>query len=163
MQLCTLIDFESLSWYISNPKEKCGIKVAHCMEKAHIKAKYRNATKKEYQLLEPYIAEKDRIAAQTGKSFVYEREKLFNLATIYYKQDASTGMLPVVIDIHYHLNRSKNGYRNEADVRKNVNDMLLSFGYQKDLVMGGYTCEKKHTGRNTSHARKHIKQYKKVE
>lgn len=164
MRLRKLIEFNSRRQYIIKIGEKNGIKIGCCMEEAYVKGEYEAASKKEQKRLEPYLKGADLVKMKAGQVFNIEREnKRFNLATIYYREDAATGLSPVVIDIHYHLNHSDNGYRTGEETIKIVNEMLVSLGYQKDLVIGGFKRIKKHKSKNTSCTKRHSKVYTKVE
>lgn len=164
MRLRKLIDYHSKRWYIIKMGEKNGIKIGACIEEAYVKGEYEAASKKEQKSLEPYLKGDDLVKMKSGQVFNIEREnRRFNLATIYYRDDVSTGLSPVVIDIHYHLNHSDNGYRTKEEIIKIVNDLIFSLGYQKDLVIGGFTRTKKHKSKNTSCTKRHSKVYTKVE
>ena len=164
MRLRKLINYEPKRWYIIKMGEKNGIKIGSCIEEADIKAEYTSVGKREQKQLEPFLEGKELENMRAGHVFTMERKsKRFNLATIYYREDASTDLLPVVVDVHYHLSRNSNGYRDEKDLIKTVEDMLVSFAYKKDLVVGGYGCKKKHINRKTKGAKHQKKVYTKVE
>lgn len=164
MRLRKLIDYNSKRRYIIKIGEKNNIKIGACIEEADIKAEYEAVCKKEQKYLEPYLKDDDLVKMKSGQVFNMKREnKRFNLATIYYRDDTPHGLPPVVIDIHYHLNHSDNGYRTGEETIKIVNELLVSLGYQKDLVIGGFARTKKHKSKNTTCVRRHSKVYTKVE
>ena len=164
MRLRKIIEYQTKRWYISQKGEKNGIKIGTCIEESDITAEYDSAGKKDQKFLEPYLEGEELVKMKTGRVFTMERKnKRFNLATIYYREDMSTGLLPVVVDIHYHINRSDNGYRTQEQTIKTVNEMLISLGYQKELVMGGFARKKKHKSRNTPNVIHNVKVYTKVE
>jgi len=164
MRLRKLIDYNSKRRYIIKIGEKNDIKIGACIEEADIEAEYEAVSKKEQKYLEPYLKGKDLVKMKSGQVFIMKREnKRFNLATIYYKENMSPDLHPVVIDIHYHLNHSDNGYRTGEETIKIVNELLVSSGYQKDLIIGGFTRTKKHKSKNTTCTRRHSKVYTKVE
>ena len=164
MRLRKIIDYQTKRWYISQKGEKNGIKIGTCIEEADVNAEYVAAGKKDQKFLEPYLEGEELVKMKAGTVFTMERKnKRFNLATIYYREDTSTESKPVVVDIHYHINRSDNGYRTQEQVIKTVNEMLISLGYQKELVMGGFARKKKRRSRNTPNAIHNIKVYTKVE
>lgn len=164
MRLRKLINYEPKHWYIIKMGEKNGIKIGVCIEEADVKAEYCSAGKQEQKYLEPFLEDKELANMRAGGVFTMERKsKRFNLATIYYREGNSTGLFPVVIDIHYHMSHNDNGYRTQEDTIKTVDDILGSFAYNKDLVIGGFTCKKKHIKRGTPGEKHHKKEYTKVE
>lgn len=164
MRLRKLIEFNSRRQYIIKMGEKNGIKIGACIEEAYVKGEYEAASKKERKTLEPYLKGADLVKMKAGQVFNIEREnRRFNLATIYYREDASAGLSPVVIDIHYHLNRCDNGYRTPQEVVETVDNILTSFAYKKDLTIGAFASKKKHINRGTKDAKHRKKVYTKIE
>lgn len=169
MQLNKLIDYKPQRWYIIQIGEKDGIKMGACIEEADLTARYSQVSKSDQKYIDPYLDEENRKLMLAGQPITVTRKsKRFNLATIYYvggpsKYGFSQPLLPKVIDIHYHVDGTRNGYRSLEEVKKTVDDILMSFAYQKDLVIGGFAGHKKHVMRNTKGAKHKKKTYTKVD
>ena len=168
MRLRKIISYEPQRWYILNSGEKNGIKVGSCIEEANITAEYESVGKREQKQLEPFLKGEELEKMRAGRVFTMTRKnKKYNLATVYYVGGPSTHgfshpLLPTVIDIHYHLNHSDNGYRTPEEVVETVENILTSFAYKKDLTIGAFARKKKHVNRGTKGAKHQRKVYTKV-
>lgn len=158
MILDKVLENNPVSWYITQYDQKSPVKKAGLIEVVRFKGQYHNVSKKEMAEIEPYVDSVDNLYA--GLPVTVTRTRKYNLATIYYVGSLHDGVIPTVVDIHYHRNGWLNGRRSEKELRKAVDDMLLSFAYQKNLIIGAYDCNKKRVFKDGK--RKHTKKYVKI-
>lgn len=161
MVLCKRLEYTPVRQFTWVQSENAGIKTAFICERAIVRMKFQNLSKKEYTNLLSYIEEPKKFDLHNHNVCVIKREKLFKLATIYYREVDETR---IILDIHYHLNQGDNGWRTKEQVIEDTNRMLGEAGcYEKQLVMGGYVRLKKHVMRGTKGVKHSVKVYKKVE
>ena len=156
MQLCKVITNEPIKNYICVYGEENDIKHARVVQKSIHRAKYCQLTKEEIKdvLEKPCYTYVKRL---NHSCWVIEREKQWNLATIYYREVNGE---KEVFDIHYHKNGNINGHRTEDEVIKDTNSILEECGFNIKLFIGGFICQKKQVNRKTN--RHTEKQYKKI-
>lgn len=135
MYLCKLLEYVPVKQFTLVAKEEAGVKMGYLCERALVRAKYVNLTRKEWGILKPFMEDQD-LVHNHNISVVVKREKLFKLATVYFKEETHK---KVLLDIHYHLNRSDNGYRDEKQLFAEVEKMLYEGKFEKNLIMGAYS------------------------
>ena len=156
MQLCKVIDNEPIKNFVCVYNEENGIKHARVAQRTIYRAKYCQCTKKEIKdflekLCYTYV---ERV---NSACWIVEREKDWNLATIYYRE---VNGVKEVFDIHYHKNGNINGKRTEEQVIEDANAILEECGFNINLFIGGFMAQKKAVQRKTN---KHtVKQYTKI-
>ena len=79
--------------------------------------------------------------------WIIEREKVWNLATIYYRE---VNGVKEVFDIHYHKNGNINGKRTEEQVIEDAHAILEECGFNLNLFIGEFMCNKKRRMRKTT-------------
>ena len=125
-------------------------------KKTLYRAKYCQLTKEEIKS----ILEKScytHVEQVKTDCWILEREKDWNLATIYYRE---VNGVKEVFDIHYHKNSHINGKRTEEQVIEDTNTILEECGFNLKHFNSGFMCQKKQVNRKTN---RHIeKQYTKI-
>lgn len=156
MQLCKIISNEPIKNYVCVYGEENGIKYARVAQKSIHRAKYCQLTKAEIKdVLEKLCY--THVEQVKNDCWIIEREKQWNLATIYYRE---VNGVKEVFDIHYHKNGNINGHRTEEEVIEDTNSILEGCGFKLNLFIGGFMTFKKSVQRKTN---KHIeKRYKKI-
>lgn len=146
MQLCKIIRNEPIKNFICVYKEENGIKHARVAQKSIHRAKYCQCTKREIKnfLENPCYTYVEQV---NSACWIIEREKQWNLATIYYREVNGE---KEVFDIHYHKNGNVNGHRTEDEVIKDTNAILEECGFNLKLFNGGFMCQKKQVNRKTN-------------
>lgn len=156
MQLCKVIDNEPIKNFVCVYNEENGIKHARVAQRTIYRAKYCQCTKREIKdffekLCYTYVEQVNPAC------YIVEREKDWNLATIYYRE---VNGVKEVFDIHYHKNPNINGKRTEKQVIEDTNDILDECGFKLNLFIGGFMCMKKRRMRKTNPIKE--KQYTKI-
>lgn len=146
MQLCKVIKNEPIKNFICVYTEENGIKHARVAQRTLYRAKYCQLTKKEIKeiLEKPCYTHVERV---NPSCWILEREKDWNLATIYYRE---VNGVKEVFDIHYHKNGNINGKRTEKQVIEDTNAIIEECGFKLNLFIGGFTCQKKRRMRKTT-------------
>lgn len=160
MRRVKLYEYTPVRHFLLGLKENAGIKVAAVCERAHIRAKYCNLSKAEYNSVVNYMEDGDQFDFNHKNNCIINRERLYKLATVCYTENEG---VKTIIDVHYHLNRSDNGYREIEQVKIDTWKILDELGYQKNLVIGGFERYKRKVKRHTPGVKHNIKTYKKVE
>lgn len=156
MQLCKIIRNEPIKNFICVYKEENGIKHARVAQRSIHRAKYCQLTKAEIKTVLEELCYTHVEQVKTD-CWIIEREKDWNLATIYYRE---VNGVKEVFDIHYHKNGNINGHRTEEEVIEDTNNILEECGFKLNLFIGGFMTQKKKIQRKTN---KHIeKRYKKI-
>ena len=156
MQLCKVIKNEPIKNFICVYTEENGIKHARVAQRTLYRAKYCQLTKKEIKeiLEKPCYTHVEQVKTDC---WIIEREKVWNLATIYYRE---VNGVKEVFDIHYHKNGNINGKRTEEQVIEDAHAILEECGFNLKLFIGGFMCHKKQVQLKTN---KHtVKRYTKV-
>jgi hypothetical protein len=156
MQLCKVISNEPIKNYVCVYSEENGIKHARVAQRTLYLAKYCQLRKAEIK----EILEKTcytHVEQVKTDCWILEREKDWNLATIYYREDNG---VKEVFDIHYHKNPNINGQRTEEQVIEDTNAILEECGFKLNLFIGEFMCNKKRRMRKTTPIRE--KQYTKI-
>lgn len=156
MQLCKVISNKPIKNFICVYSEENGIKHARVAQRTIYRAKYCQCTKREIKnfLEKPCYTHVEQVK---NDCLIIEREKVWNLATIYYQE---VNGVKEVFDIHYHKNSSINGKRTEEQVIEDANAILEECGFKLKLFVGGFMCHKKRVQLKTN---KHIvKRYTKI-
>lgn len=156
MQLCKVIKNEPIKNFICVYGEENGIKHARVAQRTLYRAKYCQCTKKEIKnfLENPCYTHVDQVKTDC---WIIEREKVWNLATIYYRE---VNGVKEVFDIHYHKNSNINGKRTEAQVIEDANAILEECEFKLNLFIGGFMCKKKRVQLKTN--RHTVKRYTKI-
>lgn len=157
MTFLRLLEYTPIRQFVLKHKEKDGVTEAFVCERTRIRTEVANATRKEFNQLLPKI-ENGETAVPNSK-FVVAREKVNNLATIYFLETENG---PRVFDIHYHLNNSRNGFRTEEQVKADTLAILKTAGYAVELSVGTFICKQKRTGNKNTKQRRHVKEYRKT-
>lgn len=156
MQLCKVISNEPIKNFVCVYDEENGVKHARVAQKTLYRAKYCQLTKAEIKS----ILEKScytHVEQVKTDCWILEREKDWNLATIYYRE---VNGVKEVFDIHYHKNSHINGKRTEEQVIEDTNTILEECGFNLKHFNSGFMCQKKQVNRKTN---RHIeKQYTKI-
>ena len=156
MQLCKVISNEPIKNFVCVYDEENGVKHARVAQKTLYRAKYCQLTKEEIKS----ILEKScytHVEQVKTDCWILEREKDWNLATIYYRE---VNGVKEVFDIHYHKNSHINGKRTEEQVIEDTNTILDECGFNLKHFNSGFMCQKKQVNRKTN---RHIeKQYTKI-
>lgn len=156
MQLCKVISNKPIKNFVCVYGEENGIKHARVAQKTIHRAKYHQLTKAEIKA----ISEKPcytHVEQLNSACWIIEREKDWNLATIYYQE---VNGVKEVLDIHYHKNGNINGHRTEEKVIEDTNTILEECGFKLKNFIGSFMCHKKQVNRKTN--RRIEKQYKKI-
>lgn len=156
MQLCKVISNEPIKNFICVYGEENSIKHARVAQRALYRAKYCQLTKAEIKsvLEKPCYTHVEQVKTDC---WIIEREKDWDLATIYYREDNG---VKEVFDIHYHKNPSINGKRTEEQVIEDTKAILEECGFKLNLSIGEFMCNKKRRMRKTTPIRE--KQYTKI-
>lgn len=156
MQLCKIIENEPIKNFICVYAEENGIKHARVAQRTIHRAKYCQLTKKEIkEVLEKLCY--THVEQVKNDCWIIEREKDWNLATIYYRE---VNGVKEVFDIHYHKNGNINGHRTEEEVIEDTNNILEECGFKLNLFIGGFMTLKKQVQVKTN---KHtVKRYTKI-
>ena len=136
--------------------EENGIKHARVAQRTLYRAKYCQCTKREIKdFLEKLCY--TFVEQVNPACWIVEREKDWNLATIYYRE---VNGVKEVFDIHYHKNGNINGKRTQGQVIEDTNAILEECGFKLKNFIGSFMCHKKQVNRKTN--RRIKKQYKKI-
>lgn len=156
MQLCKVISNELIKNYICVYGEENGIKHARVAQRTLYRAKFCQLTKVEIKAIleKPCYTHVEQV---NGACWIIEREKQWNLASIYYRE---VNGVKEVFDIHYHKNGNINGHRTEEQVIEDVNTILEECGFKLKPFIGSFMCHKKQVNRKTNRQIK--KQYNKI-
>lgn len=160
MRLGKLYSYVPVHQYVMNIKEVAGVKTACVCEKAQVHAKYHNLTQNEFDVLKQYMIDADQFDFNHKNNCEVQRERTYKLATIAYTEEDG---VKTVLDIHYAVQRSQNGYRTPEQVKVDVWKILEQEGFAKNLIIGGFERVKKHIKRGTPDVKHSVKIYKKVE
>lgn len=156
MQLCKVIKNEPIKNFICVYGEENGIKHARVAQRTLYRAKFCQLTKAEIKA----VLEKScytHVEHIKTDGWILEREKEWNLASIYYRE---VNGVKEVFDVHYHKNGNINGKRTEEQVIKDTNAILEECGFKLKNFIGSFMCHKKQVNRKTN--RRIEKQYKKI-
>lgn len=156
MQLCKVIRNEPIKNFVCVYKEENGIKHARVAQKCIHRAKYCQCTKGEIK----NFFEKQcytHVERVNPACYIVEREKDWNLATIYYRE---VNGVKEVFDIHYHKNGNINGKRTEKQVIADTNAIIEECGFKLNLFIVEFMCNKKRRMRKTTPIRE--KHYMKI-
>jgi hypothetical protein len=156
MQLCKVIKNEPIKNFICVYSEENGIKHARVAQRTLYRAKYCQLTRKEIKTVldNPCYTHVEQLKTD---NWILEREKEWNLATIYYHE---VNGVKEVFDIHYHKNGNINGKRTQEQVIADTNAIIEECGFNINLFIGGFMAQKKAVQRKTN---KHtVKQYTKI-
>lgn len=156
MQLCKVISNELIKNFVCVYNEENGIKYARVAQRTLYRAKYCQLTKAEIKsvLENPCYTHVEQVKTDC---WIIEREKDWNLATIYYRE---VNGVKEVFDIHYHKNGNINGKRTEKQVIEDTNVILEECGFKLNLFIGEFMCNKKRRMRKTTPIRE--KHYTKI-
>ena len=160
MRLSKLYSYVPIRQFIMNHKEVAGVKTACVCEKVWIHAKYHNLTRNEFNALKQYMIDADQFDFNHKNNCEIQRERLYKIATIAYTE---VDGVKTVLDIHYPVQRSQNGYRTSEQVKVDAWKILEQEGFTKNLIIGGFERRTKHVKRGTPGAKHNVKVYKKVE
>lgn len=156
MQLSNVISNDPIKNFVCVYDEENGVKHARVAQKTLYRAKYCQLTKAEIKS----ILEKScytHVEQVKTDCWILEREKDWNLATIYYRE---VNGVKEVFDIHYHKNSNINGKRTEKQVIEDTNDILKECGFKLNIFIREFMCNKKQVQRKT---KQHIeKRYTKI-
>ena len=146
MQLCKVIKNEPIKNFICVYTEENGIKHARVAQRTLYRAKYCQLTKKEIKeiLEKPCYTHVEQVKTDC---WILEREKDWNLATIYYRE---VNGVKEVFDIHYHKNSHINGKRTKEQVIEDTNSIIEECGFKLNLFIGEFMCNKKRRMRKTT-------------
>lgn len=156
MQLCKVISNEPIKNFICVYTEENGIKHARVAQRTLYRAKYCQCTRKEIK----DFSEKQcytHVERVNPACYIVEREKDWNLATIYYRE---VNGVKEVFDIHYHKNGNINGKRTQEQVIADTNAIIEECGFKLNLFIGEFMCNKKRRMRKTTPIRE--KHYTKI-
>lgn len=160
MRLSKLYSYVPIRQFIMNNKEVADVKTAIVCEKVWIHAKYQNLTRNEFNILKQYMIDGDQFDFNRKNNCEIQRERIYKLATIAYTE---VDGVKTVLDIHYAIQRSQNGYRSSEQVKVDAWKILEQEGFTKNLIIGGFECRTKRVKRKTPGVKHNIKVYKKVE
>jgi len=160
MRLSKLYSYVPVRQFVMNIKEVAGVKTACVCEKARIHAKYHNLTRNEFNVLKQYMIDADQFDFNHKNNCEIQRERLYKIATIAYTE---VDGVKTVLDIHYPVQKSQNGYRTPEQVKVDAWKILEQEGFVKDLIIGGFERRTKHVKRRTPGVKHNVKVYKKVE
>ena len=154
MQFIKQLEYTPIRQFILRHKVKDGVVEAFVCERARIRTQVAQVSKKEYAQIMHVV--EDPSTLQGGK-IVLNREKLVNLATIYFLETEGE---PLVFDIHYHTDGHRNGIRTKEEVKTDVLAILKNAGYKVGLSVGAFMCHK--VSKHNKQGHQVIKRYEKV-